>query len=280
VLPTDFVNLHPTGIIASLTIPPAVLILASMNGLDLENDFIVILHETQDIVNIAGTVRAMLNMGFRRLRLVRPALFDAYRVAGIAHGSEPMLEQIEFFDDLPSALADVGYAVGTTARGRTPAFVWQHPREAAPELIQLAAEGAKPVALIFGREDKGLTSAELDHCDRVLTVPTNPQRSSLNLAQAVLLVCYELWIAGPGGEQMLPRPRKHAPPATPADLELLFADLERGLAAIDFFKKRDPAMIMRTMRAIVRRAHVSTREAKLVRAVFIEVRKVVERLRG
>jgi tRNA (cytidine32/uridine32-2'-O)-methyltransferase len=247
-----------------------------MTELDLERDFVVILHETQDIVNIAGTVRAMLNMGFWRLRLVRPALYDAYRIAGIAHGSEPLLEQVEFFEDLPSALADVGYAVGTTARGRTPAFVWQHPRTAAPELIQLAAQ-ASPIALVFGREDKGLTSDELDLCDRVITVPTSPKRSSLNLAQAVLLVCYELWLAGPGREQQLPKARKHAPPATPAELAVLFEDIERGLAAVDFFKKRDPAMIMRTMRAVLRRAHVSTREAKLIRAMFIEVRKVLAR---
>jgi len=261
-----------------LTQPPADLNLAAMSIPDLEKDFLVILHETQDIVNLAGTVRAMLNMGFWRLRLVRPALFDAYRIAGIAHGSEALLEQVEFFDDLPAALADVGYAVGTTARGRTPAFVWQHPREAAPELIQLAATGARPIALIFGREDKGLTSQELDCCDRVLTVPTSPKRSSMNLAQAVLLVCYELWLAGPGAQQKLPTPRKHAPPATPADLEVMFEDIHRGLAAVDFYKKRDPDMIMRTMRAVLRRAQVSTREAKLLRAVFIEVRKVVERL--
>ena len=251
-----------------------------MSAPDLEKDFIVILHETQDIVNIAGTVRAMLNMGFWRLRLVRPALFDAWRIAGIAHGSEQLLAQVEFFDDLAAALADVGYAVGTTARGRTPAFVWQHPREAAPDLIELAASGARPIALVFGREDKGLTSDELDLCDRVLTVPTSPKRTSLNLAQAALLTCYELWLAGPGREHQLPRPRKHAPPAAPADMEVVFEDVHRGLAAIDFYKKRDPAMIMRTMRAILRRAHVSTREAKLVRAVFIEVRKVVERLSG
>jgi TrmH family RNA methyltransferase len=250
---------------------------AAMAELDLERDFIVVLHETQDIVNLAGSVRAMLNMGFWRLRLVQPALFDAYRIAGIAHGSENLLERVEFFDDLPSALADVGYAVGTTARGRTPAFVWQHPREAAPELIRLAATGAAPIALVFGREDKGLTSDQLDHCDRVITVPTSPKRSSLNLAQAVLLVCYELWLAGPGGEQKLPKPRKYAPPATPAELDVVFQDIETGLSAIDFFKKRDPPAIMRTMRAILRRAHVSTREAKLVRAMFIEVRKVLER---
>jgi TrmH family RNA methyltransferase len=249
-------------------------------AVDIEKDFVIVLHETQDIVNIAGSVRALLNMGFWRLRLVQPALYDAYRIAGIAHGSEAMLEQVEFFDDLPSALRDVGYVVGTTARARTPAFVWQHPREAAPELMQLADSGARPVALVFGREDKGLTSEQLDLCDRVITVPTSPKRSSLNLAQAVLLVCYELWLAGPGAEQKLPKPRRHAPPATPPELELLFQDVERGLGTVDFFKKRDPATIMRTMRAVYRRAHVSSREAKLLRAVFIEVRKVVDRLKS
>jgi tRNA (cytidine32/uridine32-2'-O)-methyltransferase len=250
-----------------------------MGSLNLEKDFIVVLHETQDIVNIAGVVRAMLNMGFWRLRLVKPALYDAYRIAGIAHGSESMLEQVEFFDDLQSALADVGYAVGTSARGRTPAFVWQHPREAAPQLLELAGTGSSPIALIFGREDKGLTSDDLDLCDRVITVPTNPKRPSLNLAQAVLIVCYELWMSGPGSERELPKPRRRAPPATPAEQMLLFEDLDRGLAAVDFYKKRDPAMIMRTMRAVFRRAHVSAREAKLIRAAFIEVRKYIERIR-
>jgi len=248
-------------------------------SMDPRKDFIIVLHETQDLVNIAGTVRAMLNMGFYRLRLVKPAEYDAYRIAGIAHGSEEMLEQVEFYDDLRSALHDVRYVVGTTARPRTPAFVWQHPREAAPQLAELTLSGTAPIAIVFGREDKGLTSDELDLCDRVITVPTNPERPSLNLAQAVLIICYEIWMAGPGADQKLPKPRRHTPPATPEELDLLFEDMYRGLEAIDFFKKRDPAMIMRTMRAIMRRAHVSSREAKLVRAVFIEVRKVIDRLR-
>lgn len=251
--------------------------LARMQKLDLSRDFIVVLHETQDIVNIAGTIRAMLNMGFWRLRLVKPELFDAYRIAGIAHGSESMLEQVEFFDDLPSALADVRHVVGTTARARTPAFVWQHPRPAATELIPLATSGTTPIALVFGREDKGLTSEQLDLCDRVITVPTNPERSSLNLAQAVLILCYELWMAGPGGEQKLPTPRRHAPPATPQELQFLFDDYQTGLEKIDFFKKRDPAMIMRTVRAVMRRAQISSREASLIRAMWIEVRKVLDR---
>src|SRR5687768_18283843 len=93
--------------------------------------FVIVLQETQDLVNIAGTMRAMMNMGLYRLRLVKPALFDAHRIAGIAHGSEPYLEKVEFFETLDEALADVLHSVATTARWRSEQFVWQHPREAA-----------------------------------------------------------------------------------------------------------------------------------------------------
>jgi tRNA C32,U32 (ribose-2'-O)-methylase TrmJ len=74
--------------------------------------FVVVLNETQDLVNIAATIRAMMNMGLYRLRLVRPVLFDAYRIAGIAHGSEPYLEKVEFFDTLDEAIADAIQSVG------------------------------------------------------------------------------------------------------------------------------------------------------------------------
>src|SRR3954468_13688537 len=116
-----------------------------MDESPLEKRFVVILNETQDLVNIAAAMRAMMNMGLYRLRLVKPALFDAYRIAGIAHGSEPYLEKVEFFDTLDDALADVLHSVGTTARWRTAQFVWQHPREAAPDLLQLPATAERPI---------------------------------------------------------------------------------------------------------------------------------------
>jgi tRNA (cytidine32/uridine32-2'-O)-methyltransferase len=244
----------------------------------LSGRFVVVLNETQDLVNIAATIRAMMNMGLYRLRLVRPVLFDAYRIAGIAHGSEPYLEKVEFFDTLDEAIADALQSVGTTARWRTSQFVWQHPREAAPELLKLPATEAKPVVLVFGREDTGLTTEQIDKLDRLITIPTNPKHSSLNLAQAVLLVAYELRMAAEGSDQELPKSRRTAPLAGTAELNAMFDDVERSLGVIEFFKKRQPEMIMRTVRAAARRAGLNQREAKLLRAMAIEVRKFIERL--
>lgn len=244
--------------------------------------FVVVLQETQDIVNIAGTMRAMMNMGLYRLRLVKPLLFDAHRIDGIAHGSKQYLDQVEFFETLQEALADVSYSVATTARWRSEQFVWQHPRDAAPELLAMPATRARPIALVFGREDSGLFTDEIDLCDRVITVPTNPKHSSLNLAQAVLLVLYELWMAEQGTARALPTPRKikTAPPATTAELHAMFADMEVALERIEFFKKRNPAVIMRAVRAAGRRAALNQREAKLFRAMAIEVRKIIDRMRA
>lgn len=240
---------------------------------------VVVLNETQDLVNIAGAVRAMMNMGLRRLRLVRPAEFDAYRIAGIAHGSEPVIERVEFFESLRQAVDDAVHVVGTTARRRTAAYVWQQPREAAPELLRIAAEERRPVAIVFGREDKGLANEDLDLCDRALTVPTDPEHWSLNLAQAVLIVCYELWMAGPGGEAPLPAHRKAAPRrADAAEMRRVFEATEEALHAIEFFKKRNPEAIMRSLRAIARRADLDSREAGLLRAIAIEVRKYLDRM--
>jgi TrmH family RNA methyltransferase len=242
-------------------------------------NIVVVLTEPQDLVNIAGSARAMLNMGVHRLRLVKPAEFDAWRITGIAHGSDELVAQTEFFDTLREAIADAGHVVGTSARRRSAAFVWQHPREAAPDILDLAA-GERPVMLVFGRERTGLTNDELDLCDRILTIPTSPAHSSMNLAQAVLLVTYELWLAAQARaahEMALPRARRSTHPASAEQLQTLFEDSERALDTIDFFKARNAPMIMRTVRALVRRARPDAREAKLLRAMAIEVRKVFTR---
>ncbi|NJD11279.1 MAG: RNA methyltransferase [Gemmatimonadetes bacterium] len=243
--------------------------------------FVVILNRTQDVVNIATAVRAMMNMGLRRLRLVAPADYNAWRIAGIAHGSESVLERAEFFDDLEDALGDCAYVVGTTARKRTQTFVWQHPREAAGELLAIAeARAARgPVAIVFGREDKGLSNEELDRCDRLLVIPTDPGYASLNLAQAVLLIGYELWLAA-SERAALPVPKRHAPPATRAQLDALYQDTHVALETIEFYKDRQPEALLRTMRAVYRRAGLTGREANLLRGIMIEVRKYIARLRG
>lgn len=240
--------------------------------------FVIVLNRTQDVVNIATTLRAMTNMGLTRLRLVRPDEFSAYRIAGIAHGTEPLIERIEFFDTLDDAVADASLVVGTTARRRAATYLWSHPRDAATDLLAHEADAAQPIAIVFGREDTGLLNEELDRCDRLLVVPTSPLNASLNLSQAVLLIAYELYLAdGAAGATTaeLPRPKRESGPATAREREALFEQIDAALVAIDFYKGKNPEAIMRTVRAILRRADVNAREAALLRAMGIEVQKAL-----
>src|SRR5712692_8346303 len=145
---------------------------------------VTVLHEPQELMNIAHVVRALKNFGFRDLRLVAPAAYDAYRIEGIAHHSQDVLARVARCERLEDALADCVHVVGFTARGRAAKRNVQRPRAAAREILARAEAGT--VALLFGREDKGLPNEALDLCHRVVTIPTNPAYPSLNLAHAVV----------------------------------------------------------------------------------------------
>ena len=235
----------------------------------------VVLHEPQDPVNIAATVRAMKNMGVTRLRLVQPVDYDPWRLEGIAHDTQDVIDRVERFDDLDSALADCVRVVGFTARRRAAKRPVTDPRTAAADLLRYAGDG--PVALLFGREDRGLQNAELDRAHLVVTIPTTGH-ASLNLAQAVLVGLYELHVCAADATRTLRPPRKAAPPSTAAEYELLYADIERALTRMDFFKTRNAEHVMRSLRTLLGRAAPDARELALVRAVAIEVVRTIERI--
>jgi TrmH family RNA methyltransferase len=235
---------------------------------------VVVLHRSQDVVNIAVVIRAMLNFGLEHLRLVAPEEYDTHRIQGIAHKSGRMLKRIRLYDDLEEALADCIHVAGMSARQRAAKRTMQRPGEAAVELLATARTGT--TALVLGPEDRGLTNQELDRCHRVITIPTAPELSSLNLAQAFTVMAYELFCAR-GGEAPFKRPRRAAPPAMHAEYERLFADAEAALDAVEFFKTRNPSMVMRTVREVGQRVPLDQREAKLLRAMCIEVVRYLER---
>ena len=239
---------------------------------------VVVLHEPQDLVNIAHVVRGMKNFGLRDLRLVNPREYEAYRVEGIAHQTQDVLARVRTCATLEEALADCIHVVGLTARGRTAKRNLQRPREAAAEILALDAGGSRPVALLFGREDKGLPNEALDRCHRVVTIPSDPSYPSLNLAHAVIIMLYELALARGAEERAFKAPRRASEPVTVEELERLFVDVARALQAIDFFKTRNADGVMRSMREIAHRAPLDAREAKLLRAMAIEVTKYGERL--
>ena len=236
---------------------------------------ILVLVNPQDIVNIASSVRIARNFGIERMRLVNPEAFDPWRIEGIAHNTAAFVAGIEIVDSLEAAVADCVHVAVLTARGRTAKRRTVRPREAAAELVDAAATG--PVAMVVGREDRGLTNAELDLGHVLVTIPTDPGNSSLNLAQAVAIMAYESWIARGGETAPLKPPRKATPPATSAQLEELFGDWRRALWAVEFFKTRRSESVMRSFREIVHRAELDGREASLVRAMGIEVVRYLTR---
>jgi len=244
-----------------------------MNPLD---NVVVVLDHPKDLVNIAGVVRVMMNTGVRRLRLVQPDEFDGYRITGIAHRGDAIVDAAAFFDDLPSALHDVVYTVGTTARRRTAGLNYDRPRKVAPAIVERA--GAGLVAIVFGREDRGLSNDALDRCNVTTMIPTQDDYPSLNLAQACLILLYEVFLATMDAEVPLPRGRRATRPATGAELEEMYAALEGGLEAIQFFKSRKPESVLRTLRSILGQASLDQREARLVAGIGYETRHYVRRL--
>lgn len=234
----------------------------------------VVLHQPQNVINIAVVVRAMLNFGARDLRLVAPAEFDAHRIEGIAHKSGDLIQRAQIHDTLDEALRDCTDVYGLTARGRAAKRNSARPRDAAEEMAALG-EG-HTVALLFGREDKGLTNDELDRCTRVVTIPTTAAYPSLNLAQAATVMLYSCFVAT--ADPPFKRPRYPAPPATREEMEQVFADAETALDAIEFFKTPETkASIMRTMRELIHRMAPDQREAKLARAMCREVVNYLDR---
>jgi TrmH family RNA methyltransferase len=236
---------------------------------------IVVLYETQDLVNIAGTIRAMTNMGIFRLRLVRPKEFSEYRILGIAHRAGPILDSLEIFDSLDEALADAVWVIGTTSNRRTANRNYGRPRELTREMIERSADG--PVVLLFGREDRGLDNDALDRCDRIGIIPTDARSVSLNLAQAALVFLWELAMHVGDNDTELPEGRRATRAATREELEQMFGALEDGLHRIEFFKARKPEAVLRTLRTILSRADLDARESRLLAGVGYEIGNWIDR---
>ena len=235
---------------------------------------VIVLHKSQNIINLALVIRSMKNFDLKDLRLVDPSEFDPYRIEGIAHGTADVIERVKLFDTFEDAIGDCHLVIGLTARHRTARHSVRRARDAVTEIIERAA--AEKVAIVLGPENNGLTNLELDRCDRAVTIDTGDDHTSLNLAHAFTIMAYELFMARGELRDFKP-PRRVDILATHQDLELLFADVENSLEVIEFFKSRKPRAIMRTVRELVRRASMDRRESRLVRGMALEVRHLLVR---
>ena len=234
---------------------------------DTLSHIVIVLVEPQSADNVGATLRAMRTMGLTQLRLVRPGDFDWSRLPVIAHRTQDLVARVRVFEGLDEALADTVYAVGCTARRRSLALPPLTPAEAAPASLARAVAG--PVAFLFGREDTGLSNADLAHCHALLTIPTDPTYPSLNLAQAVMVVAYEVWLASLSSSSF-PSPSHPSPPAlaTGAETESLFAALEETMRAVDYLIPSRAEATLRALRALFLRAEPTAEEAALVTALL------------
>lgn len=239
--------------------------------------------------NVGAAARAMRTMGLRDLRLVRPRRFPSAEATERAAGAFDVLDRARVVDDLSEALADCRWAVAATARPRRLEWAQLDPEGAGRELVRRAAGG--PVAAVFGRESAGLANDEIDRCQAVLRIPTDPGFRSLNVAAAVQIAAYEIaraaarartGAAEPAGAAGADGPRPgggegdegggfgegRAGAVTAADLERLFEHFETALADIGYLDPERPRLLMRRLRRLVVRADVDRAELNILRGIL------------
>ena len=213
--------------------------------------------------NVGSVARAMKNMGLSRLILVNgcsPLHMNAYKLAS---GAEDILERAEEVFTLEEAIEGMGCVVGMTSRegkGRNPQM---SPEELTKELIALSQKN--PIGLVFGSEKDGLTNEELSLCHLCVRIPSSESFPSLNLAQAVMVICYELFKTS--GRT----PKRPAHVAQVEDLEKMFQHMGKTLIDIGFLDPKHPKKIMRSLRSIFGRSHLDEREVRILQGIWSQV---------
>ncbi|TAL07801.1 MAG: tRNA (cytosine(32)/uridine(32)-2'-O)-methyltransferase TrmJ [Porticoccaceae bacterium] len=237
----------------------------------------VVLVNTSHPGNIGAAARAMKNMGLERLYLVAPREFPAPRALWRAAGAVDVLGRATVVESLAEAVADCGLVVGTSARERRIPWPLLDPRECGRRVWQEAAH--HEVALVFGREDRGLTNDELAQCGYHVHIPANPDYSSLNLAAAVQVLTYELRMAALAASGEAQSPDWDVPPAPAADLDLYFQHLERVLVEIGFHDPANPRQTMVRLRRLLARIRPDRMELSILRGVLTGVQNLAWRSR-
>jgi tRNA/rRNA methyltransferase/tRNA (cytidine32/uridine32-2'-O)-methyltransferase len=224
----------------------------------------IILVGTTHPGNIGACARAMKNMGLADLALVRPRYFPHDDATARASGATDVLDSARVVDSLEEALVGCVYVAGASARSRTIGWPTMLPRECARELLLQAQTGT--VAVVFGPEKSGLTNEDLDRCHTLLTIPTNPDFSSLNLAMAVQVLTYELRVAQLDGAVPVYQPE--APLASNEELELFYVHLAEVLEKSGFLDPQNPRHLMRRLRRLFLRAAPDQNEINILRGML------------
>jgi len=238
----------------------------------------IVLVNTSHPGNIGGVARAMKNMGVGKLYLVAPRQFPDEQANWRAASAGDVLESAVVTDTVEQAIADCQFVVGTSARGRRIPWPLLDPRQCALRMDTASQHGE--VAVLFGREDRGLTNEELKLCNLHLNIPTSDAYSSLNLAMAVQIVCYEL-------RMMLDSPLLPSREdeqwdtafSSSENMERFYVHLEETLVDIEFLDPAAPRQLMSRLRRLYSRVRLDEMELNILRGILTETRKWVAKAR-
>jgi tRNA (cytidine32/uridine32-2'-O)-methyltransferase len=238
----------------------------------------IVLVNTNTPGNIGGVARAMKNMGLSRLYLVEPREYPHPEAEWRAASAVDVLDGAVVTGSLDEAIADCQFVVGTSARGRRIPWPLLDARQCAARIGE--ASGGEQVAVLFGREDRGLTNDELQLCNLHLNIPTAQEYSSLNLAMAVQVVCYELRMLLSERQGTLPTREDaewDAPFTSREDMERFYVHLEQTLIDIEFLNPAAPRQLMARLRRLYSRVRLDEMELNILRGILTETQK---RVRG
>jgi len=220
--------------------------------------------------NIGGVARAMKNMGLSRLSLVAPeAPFPHAKARARASGAVNVLENTQVFSSLEDAIVDCSLVIGASARMRTLAWPVVDPRECASRVVNIDKDAE--VAIVLGRENSGLTNEELELCQLLVTIPTNPDFSSLNIAAAAQVLCYEIRLAA--NLDKIPKDEPDSALATSAEREGMFTHFEEALTELEFLKPDNPGQLMRRLRRLFTRTGLERLEVNILRGIMTAAQK-------
>jgi TrmH family RNA methyltransferase len=232
----------------------------------------IVLVETSHPGNIGGVARAMKNMQLESLYLVSPASFPDADAFARASGAADVLDGAVVCSSLLEAISDCRLVIAATARSRTIEWPQLDAPEAARELTGMAGLG--PVALVFGRESSGLNNEELNQCHKMVSLPANPDFSSLNLACAVQVLAYEIrlaCLASSANSSSTPKLKRGDLPADSDKLDQMFKHMEDTLLKVEFMPPHRTTTLMRKLKRFFFRARTSEEEVAIFRGIISEL---------
>ena len=227
----------------------------------------IILVNTSHPGNIGAAARAMKNMGLSKLTLVEPENYPSLEAISRSVGAVDILDDVVIAKDLQEAISDCVWVAGTSARLRTIEWPILNPRDCVQKSLEHIDEG--DIAIVFGRERSGLTNEEMEKCNVLLHIPTDPDFSSLNIAAAVQVVCYEYRLALMESKMSKHKGNKHRYDtlANAEQLDGMYAHLHDALDYMKFFRANNPDIIMRRLKGLFNRAGTTQRELSIIRGM-------------